>query len=132
MAEPVRVSDSGSIVIGWLTRLVILFAVLGFLAYDGLSLVTANYGAADDAAVAASAAADTYKGTNNVQAAYEAAVESVAGKGDTIEPKTFQVDQAGKVTLTIDRTASTLWMHRIGPLKKWTVVRQSGFGTPAS
>jgi hypothetical protein len=125
------VSDRGSIVVGWLTRLVILFAVLGVVAFDGFTLMVSNFGAADDAGVAASAAADSFKATNDVQAAYGAAVSAVAGKGDTVETKTFTIDQGGKVTLTIDRAPTTLWMHRIGPLKKWTLVHQSGDGTPA-
>jgi Flp pilus assembly protein TadG len=126
------VSDRGSIVIGWLTKLVILFAVLGFLAYDGVALITSNYDAADDATTAASAAADEYRATKSVQAAYDAAVKAVDGKGDTVETRTFQVEQGGQVTLTIDRHPKTLWLHRIGPLKKWTLVHQSGTGSPAS
>ena len=124
-------SDRGSIVVGWLTRLVVLFAVLGVVAFDGFTLMVSNFGAADDAGVAASAAADSFKATNDVQAAYGAAVSAVAGKGDTIETKTFKIDQGGKVTLVVDRTPTTLWMHRIGALKKWTLVHQSGDGTPA-
>jgi hypothetical protein len=125
------VSDSGSIVVGWLTRLVVLFAVLGVVAFDGFTLMVSNFGAADDAGVAASAAADSFHAKSDVQLAYNAAVAAVAGKGDTVETKSFQVDQSGKVTLTVDRTPTTLWMHRIGPLKKWTLIHQSGDGTPA-
>ena len=129
-AEPVRVGDSGSIVVGWLTRLVVLFAVLGFLAFDGFKVVIANVGASDDASAAASAAADTYQATKNVQAAYTAAVRAVADKHDVVETKTFVVDSAGGVTLTVDRTPTTLWMQHVSPLKKWTVVRQTGTGKP--
>ncbi|MDP9183915.1 MAG: hypothetical protein M3P04_14210 [Actinomycetota bacterium] len=123
-------SDSGSIVVGWLGRLVVLFAVLGLLAYDGFTVMVSSFGAADDAGVAASAAADSYKAKGDIQLAYDSAVQAVAGKGDTIDTKTFQVDQVGKVSLSIDRTPTTLWMHRIGPLKKWTHIHQSGTGTP--
>ena len=125
-------SESGSIVVGWLARLVILFAVIGFLAFDGFTLMVANFGASDDAGVAASAAADSYHAQPDIQSAYNAAAKAISGKGDTIETKTFQIDQNGKVTLTVDRTPMTLWIHRIGPLKQWTHVRQSGTGTPAS
>ena len=117
--------------IGWLARLVILFAVLGFLAYDGFTLMVSNFGASDDAGVAASAAADAYKGTNDVRAAYDAAVKALDGKPDTVETKTFSIDPSGKVTLTVDRSPTTFWVHHVGPLKKWTLVRQSGSGTPA-
>jgi hypothetical protein len=131
-AEPERVSDSGSIVIGWLTRLVALFALLGFLAYDGFMVVQANVGASDDASTAARAAADAFAGTKNVQTAYNAAANAVAEKHDVVETKNFSIDSTGTVTLTVDRTATTLWMHRLGPLKKWTEVRQTGSGTPPS
>lgn len=117
--------------IGWLTRLVVLFAVIGFLAYDGFTVMTSNFGAADDAGVAAGAAADAYKASSSVQSAYDAAVKAVDGKKDTIETKTFSVDASGKVTLTVDREPTTLWMHRIGPLRKWTQVHQTGSGVPA-
>ncbi|HUR51134.1 MAG TPA: hypothetical protein VMZ11_03315 [Mycobacteriales bacterium] len=123
-------SDSGSIVVGWLGRLVVLFAVLGLLAYDGFTVMVASFGAADDAGVAANAAADSFKAKGDIQLAYDSAVQAVAGKGDTVDTKTFQVDQAGKVSLTIDRTPTTLWMHRVGPLKKWTQIHQTGTGTP--
>jgi hypothetical protein len=124
------VSDQGSIVVGWLGRLVVLFGVLGAVAYDGFSVMVANFGAADDATVAASAAADEYKTHGDIRAAYDAANKAVSGKGDTIEVKTFSIASDGKVTLTIDRHPSTLWIHRVGPLKKWTQVHQSGTGAP--
>ncbi|HUR52179.1 MAG TPA: hypothetical protein VMZ11_08650 [Mycobacteriales bacterium] len=123
-------SDSGSIVVGWLGRLVVLFAVLGLLAYDGVAIMVANFAAADDAGVAAGAAADDFRAHKDIQAAYDAAKQAVAGKGDTVETKTFQIAPSGKVTLTIDRHPTTLWMHRVGPLKKWTLVHQSGGGIP--
>ena len=118
--------------IGWLTRLIVMFAVLGFLAYDGFTLVAANFGASDDAGVAASAAADAFATTKDVRASYDAAVKALDGKHDTVETKSFSIDPSGKVTLTVDRSPTTLWVHRVGPLKKWTLVRQSGTGTPAS
>jgi hypothetical protein len=126
------VSDSGSIVVGWLGRLVVLFAALGLVAYDGFSIMVANFGAADDATVAASAAADEYRLHSDVRAAYDAATRAVAGKGDTVETKTFQIAADGRVTLTIDRRPSTLWVHRVGPLKKRTQVNPRGTGAPAS
>jgi hypothetical protein len=126
------VSDSGSIVLGWLGKLVIGFAVLGLIAFDGINIVVSNFGAADDASTAANAAADTYKVTHDINAAYQAAVKSVAGNGDTIETKTFVINPDGSVSLYVDRNPTTLWMHRIGPLKSWTHVRESGSGIPGT
>ena len=118
--------------IGWLARLVILFAVLGFLAFDGFTLMVANFGASDDAGVAASAAADTFAQTKDVRSAYDSAVKALGDKPDKIETESFSIAPSGKVTLTVDRSPMTFWVHKVGPLKKWTLVRQSGTGSPAS
>ncbi|MGB8652163.1 MAG: hypothetical protein WCD35_16045 [Mycobacteriales bacterium] len=124
--------DSGSIVLGWLTKLAASLALVGLLAFDGIALVTTNFTAADQATTAASAAADAYKSTHDVQQAYNAATAAVAADGDTIETKTFRVDPDGHITLVLHRTATTLWMHRIGALKKYTEITQTGEGTPGS
>lgn len=124
-------NDRGSIVLGWLSKLAIAFALFGVLAYDGFTVVTATFGAADDATTAANEAADTYHSTRgDLQAAYNAAVASVAGKGDIISPSTFTVAPSGAVTLTVQRKPKTLWLHFIGPLKSWADISQSATGTP--
>ena len=126
-----KVTDRGSIVIGWLSKLAIAFALFGVLAYDGFMVVTASFAAADDATTAANEAADTYRSTRgNLQAAYDAAVASVAGKGDVVPTQSFTIAQDGKVTLTIQREPKTLWMHYVGPLKSWTHIKQTATGTP--
>lgn len=126
-------TDNGSIVIGWLSRLVVLFAFLGVLAYDGVNVAVANFGAADDASVAARAAADSYVLKRDVQAAYDAAVKSLDDKpGDVVETDTFKVGADGSVELVVVRSPSTLWMKRIGPLKGMAEVRQDGHASPSS
>jgi hypothetical protein len=123
------VSDSGTIVLGWLTRLVAGFALVGLLAFDGISLVVANVQAADDAAAAASVAADSYQTTHDLRTALQAAREVVPAT-DVIEH--FDVAPSGEVTVTVDRTPTTLWMHRLGATRKWAVVHQTGSGSPPS
>ena len=124
-------SDEGSIVLGWLTRLTAVIGVLGLLSFDGISLVRAEFSAADHASQAASAAADTYRTTKNAQAAYDAAVALVTANGETIDPKSFVVTPAtGHVALELEATATTVWMHKIGPLRKFTVVNADGEGNP--
>ena len=125
-------SDSGSIVLGWLTKLVVLFAVLGVLAFDGVQLVVAHFGAADDATTAANAAADAFKQTHDVQKAYNAAVVALTNDKDSVETKTFSIAADGTVTLTVDRTPTTLWMHRFGAFKSWVAIHESGSASPAS
>lgn len=122
--------DSGSIVLGWLTRLALVIAVLGLIGFDGIALVKTTFAAADHAGSAASAGADTYRQTKDVQQAYDAAVQ--AASGDTIAPKDFTVDPStGKVTVTVTETAVTLWVDKISPLRKYTVIRASADANPA-
>ena len=121
-------SDNGSIVLGWLTKLALAMSVLGLIGFDGVALVKTNFTAADHAGTAASAGADTYRQTKNVQQAYDAALASVPG--DTIDPKTFLVNPAtGSVHLTVTEQAVTLWVYRISPLKKYTIVHASAEST---
>jgi hypothetical protein len=126
------VTDRGSIVLGWLGKLAIGFALLGLLAFDGFTVVVASFGAADDATTAASAAADDFHTSKSVQSAYNAAVAAVSGKGDTVETTSFSIAQNGQVTLTVDRHPKTLWMHRIGALKHFLDIRQTATGAPGS
>jgi hypothetical protein len=121
-------SDNGSIVLGWLTRLVLVVAGLGLIGFDGVALVKTNFTAADHASTAATAGADTYRQTKNVQQAYDAAVAAVPG--DTIDPNKFVVNPTtGTVKLTVTEQAVTLWVYRISPLKKYTIVHASAEST---
>lgn len=124
-------SDNGSIVLGWLTRLVLVMAVLGLIGFDGVALVKTNFTASDHAITAASAGADSYRQTKNVQQAYDAAVAAVPG--DTIDPKLFLVNPTtGAVHLTVAEKVVTLWVYRISPLKKYTTVHASADAKPGS
>ena len=124
--------DSGSIVLGWLTRLAAVLAIFGLLAFDGVALVKTNFTVADHATTAAKTAADSYHQSHDAQAAYDAAVAEVTPDGETIDPKTFSVNPAdGKVTLKVKGEAVTLWMQYLGPLKKFRAVTQTGTGSPS-
>lgn len=123
--------DSGSIVLGWLTRLVAVVAVLGLLAFDGIALAKTSFTAADHATSAAKAAADTYRSSRNAQAAYDAAVAEIPAGSETIDPASFSVDPTdGAVTLEVRAQATTVWMQYVGPLKKYRYVTQTGEGSP--
>lgn len=123
-------SDAGFIVLGWLTKLTLSLALLGLLAFDGLALVTTKFAASDHANAAAYAAAETYADTKDVAKA-QAAADVVALKNtETLDE--FVVMENGLVTVELRRAATTLWMHRIGPLKRFTVISASGEGRPAT
>ncbi|MDQ1696487.1 MAG: hypothetical protein QOJ03_1840 [Frankiaceae bacterium] len=122
--------DRGSIVVGWLTKLVAVLAVLGVMLFDALSVTAAHLGAEDDASQAATAAQADYRTSHNVQTAYNAAVDSLSSDAETIPSQTFSIDSTGTVRLVLERTTKTLIVHRIGPLKKYSTVTASGEASP--
>lgn len=122
--------DSGSIVIGWLTKLIVVIALVGVALFDTLSIAAARLGATDDADTAAEAASATYRTSHNVQAAYQAAVETLPSDSESLPPQQFVVQPDGTVNLVLDRTTTTLVAHRIGPLKKYALVVVHGEATP--
>lgn len=123
-------ADEGLIVLGWLTKLVLGLALLGLVVFDVIALATTSVNAADHANHDASLAADTYLATKNAQLAYNAAVAEAARNAETIDPKSFKVFPDGHVTLTVQKTATTLWMHKVGFLKKYTKITGDGEGSP--
>lgn len=127
-ADPVPVdlrSDRGEIILGWLTKLTLVLSVLGLVAFDGISLVQARFQAADRAQQAAGAAARAYGSSPDVQKAYEAALLEVAASGDTIAPTEFAIAPDGAVTVTVRRTAPTLVVEKVGPLRPYAEVASS-------
>ena len=118
--------DAGSIVLGWLTKLVLLFAVLGLLLFDGIAIGVNNITAQDDANSAAQAAADNYKTTHDLQAAYSAAVAAAADSNEKVLPRSFVIATDGSVHLVLRRETTTLVLHHIGALQKYERVEVSG------
>ncbi len=122
--------DSGSIVLGWLTKLVVVIAAFGVAAFDGLSLGAAHVSASDDANQAAEVARTEWAVTHNVQAAYDAALSSITNASEEIPPESFSIDSDGTVHLMLHRTATTFVMQHIGPLEKYTTFSTTGEATP--
>ena len=124
--------DRGDIVLGWLTKLTVVLAALGVIGFDAISLTTARFQAEDHAQAAVREAREAYRGSSNLQAAYDAALAEVAPHGDTIDPQTFTVGPDGRVTLTLHREAATMLVEKIPQLRHWTEVEQTVSAVPAS
>jgi hypothetical protein len=120
-------SDRGGIVIGWLTKIALVFAVAGFVLFDAISVGTTMANVADQGSTAAMEASATWDGTHDVQAAYNAAVASAIEQdpGNSVSPKTFAVDPDGTVHLTISREAKTLILFRWDKTRKWAEVSRT-------
>ena len=121
--------DRGSVVIGWLVRLVAALVLFSVCAFDAISVAVAHVSGTDDANGAAFAAADTWRDTHNIDQAVEAA-RAAAGNNETVLTKGFTIDPDGTVHLVMEKTATTLVMYRIGPLKKYTLVTLQGESGP--
>lgn len=123
--------ERGDVVLGWLTRLVAVLAALGVIGFDCVSLAQARFQAADRATTAASAAADAFKASHDLQSAFNAAYATLPA-GDTIETKTFTIAPDGTVRLRLHHEAPTLLVSKIGPLKKWQDAVETGEAKPAA
>ena len=130
-ADPEGMGDRGDIVLGWLTRLVATLAVLGVLGFDLVSLGAARFQAEDHAQAAVRAANETYKASKDLQKAYESALAEVAQHGDRIDPQTFTIGSDGQITLTLQRTAATMVVEKIAPLRRYTEVSATVSARPA-
>ena len=128
----VTLDDRGDIVLGWLTKLVVVLAVLGVVGFDLISLGTARFQAEDHAQSAVRAASAAYRTPADLQAAYDAAYAEVVEHGDTIDATTFSVAPDGTVTLTLRRTAPTLLVEKLGPVRDWADVSRTVSARPAS
>lgn len=123
--------DRGDIVLGWLTKLVVALGVLGVIGFDLISIGASRFQAEDHAQTAVRAASESWKSAKDLQRAYEAAVAEVVEHGDAVDPQTFAIGADGAVTLTLHRTAPTMLVERIGPVREWAEVDVTVSARPA-
>jgi hypothetical protein len=123
-------TDRGDIVLGWLTRLTVVMAVLGVALFDAISVGTTSASVADQGTTAALAASATWDETKDIQAAFDSAVASATEQNpeNELDPKGFSIDADGTVHLTVSRDAKTLVLYRWGRSAKWAHVSQDAKG----
>lgn len=127
--SPFRISDdSGGIVLGWITRIALFFSVAGLALFDAISIGSTATTVSDQGSYAALQASEAWLQNKSVQEAYEAAVVAATEENpaDVVATKDFLIDADGTVHLTVSRTATTLVVYRIGPIKGWAhIVRRA-------
>jgi hypothetical protein len=101
--------DAGGIVIGWMTKLAVVFAIIGVLGFDGIAVGVGHLSTADDAANAAQAGSQTYLSSHNINTALSAATLKV---GETLDADTFAILPDGTTSVTLTRTVHTLVLYR--------------------
>jgi hypothetical protein len=124
--QDVNHADSGSIVIGWLAKLAIALTLFGVAAFDAVSVGSAHLTASDDANSAASAAAADFQTSHNVTSALGAATDAITNPNETLVPGSLTIARDGSASLMVERKVTTLVMYRIGPLKKYTMLKIRG------
>lgn len=113
-------TDHGLIIIGWLTKLTIGLAIGGALFFDTFSVMAANLGAQDQASTAAAEAARTWQTTNDIQFTYDRASSTLDPQTTAeIDTATFRIDPDGTAVVTVHRTAQSLVLKHIGPLRRF-------------
>jgi hypothetical protein len=122
--------DRGGIVLGWLTRIAVFFGLAGLVLFDAISIGTTAMNVADQGSAAAYHASEVWQNSKNLQLAYNAAVETAAQENpdDVIATRDFKIDPDGTVHLTVSRTATTLVVYRIGPIKDWAHIERRASG----
>ena len=118
--------DSGSIVLGWLTKLTVVLVLVGVVLFDFVAVGVARMSASDDANTAAQAASAEWAHSHNVQLAYDAAVEAITNPAEQVLVRGFTIGTDGSAHLLLRRDVTTLVAYRIGPLKKYTTVTAHG------
>ena len=122
--------DRGDIVISWLTKLVVVTALIGVVGFDGISIGVAKFNVADDATTAVEAASSSWQTSrHNIQYAYESAQEALSNPlTEEIPVNSFSIDPDGTVHLTVVKTARTLLLFRVHKLAHYAVVRSTASG----
>lgn len=122
--------DRGDIVLSWLTKIAVVFAVLGVLFFDAVSVGVTVTTLSDEGSYAAREASEAWQETANLQAAYDAAVKVAfeANPQNSIDTATFLIDEDDTVHLTISREAPTLLLYRWGRTAKWTKIERETTG----
>ena len=121
--------DSGSIVVGWLFKVALVLILFGIAAFDSVSVGSAHLTTSDDANSAASAAASDFQTSHNIASALSAATDAITNPSETLVPGSLTIARDGSASVMVQRKITTLVMYRIGPLKKYTVIKIRGEAT---
>ncbi len=121
--------ERGDVILGWLTRLVVVLSLVAVVGYDGISLLASRLRVADSATRAALAASEAWPPgrvpSTAAQTSFDAA-QATLHPGDRVDAPSFTVTGTGTVDLTVESTASTLLLRRIGPLRHLAYVQAHG------
>src|SRR4051794_16893203 len=126
---PQPLAEEDPVVIGWLTRVTIVLALLGVLVFDSSALLVGRVSVADHADTAAQAAADSWHAQHSEAAALVAAEQSAGS--DKVVPDSLQIASDGATTLQLHRTVSTMVVRHLPQrLRQLASVTETGDARP--
>ena len=112
--------ESGHIVINWLVKVSLVIIVIFLLGFEVVGLVVVRGTAQDTAREAAQEAGFRFRDTRNFRVAEDEARSYVEREGAEFISLAVN-EQANTSTVSLRKTATTLFIQNIGPLKKYTV-----------
>jgi hypothetical protein len=123
-------SDRGDVLMGWLVKISLVLGILGIGLFDAISIGSTSVTIADQGSDAARQASEVWQGSKDLQKTYDAAVEAARADNphNAVATKDFLVDPDGTVHLTVTRTAATIVVRRIGPIRAWAQVHHTAEG----
>lgn len=123
-------SDRGDIVMSWLTKLVVALSLAGLVLFDAISIGTTAVTLTDQGSYAAREASESWKTSQNLQLAYNAAVSAAQEQNaeNEVDTATFRVDKDNTVHLTIGREAPTLVLFRWSRTARWAQLQREAKG----
>ena len=125
-----RDRDRGDIVLGWLTKIVVVLGLAGLGFFDAISVAVTATTLSDQGRYAAREASAAWQQTGNVQQAYDAAVESAteANPANSVDTQTFRIDPDDTVHLRVSRTATSLLLFRWSRTAEWAQLEREASG----
>ncbi len=126
-SEDAGAGEAGSIVIGWMTKLAVVAAVVGVLGFDGIAVGVGHLSTSDDASNAVQAASQNYLSTHNINSAYAAAKE-VLKSTEEIKTADFTITRDGTTSLSLTNTVHTLVLHKTSQTAGWAVITAHATG----
>jgi Flp pilus assembly protein TadG len=127
--SPNGLRDERGVIIGFVVRTMLIFAILGVIAFDAGQVVLDQVKAGDVAHTAAQAAADAYFSTKNQEQAKAAGVAAAATADATVTVTSIVIQPDGTAVVTVSRPATTLIVQRVSFLEHFgiqTATEQAG------
>lgn len=115
-------NDRGGVIVGYFTKIALVLVVFGSVCFDAVSVGAARISVEDTARAAAQVAAENYNESRDVEGSYRRADAYATEHGATLIPDSFFVDDDGRVTLRVEKEATTLLVYRTKKTAKWAHV----------